>query len=178
MTDFRRLDSGGKNGSLVCRRRQMSSPKSTLDELRIDRPAVTDRGSKGRLVMGLLISLAVLAAGLWWFSRSSALGVRTVLVREAAAAGGAARTVLNASGYVTARRQATVSSKVTGKVVEVLIEEGMKVREGQVLARLDDTNVRTSLLLAEAQLLSASNALAETRVRIREAEQELQRQKG
>src|SRR5262249_36120379 len=85
-------------------------------------------------------------------------------------------TVLNASGYVTARRQATVSSKVTGKVTEVLIEEGMKVQEGQILARLDDTNVRASLRLAEAQLESAKNALAETRVRIREAEQELERQ--
>jgi RND family efflux transporter MFP subunit len=92
--------------------------------------------------------------------------------------GGNERTVLNASGYVTARRQATVSSKVTGKVTEVLIEEGMKVQEGQVLARLDDTNVKTSLLLAEAQFISASNALAETRVRIREAQQELERQKG
>ena len=86
------------------------------------------------------------------------------------------RIVLNASGYVTARREATVSSKVTGKVIDVLVEEGMKVQEGQVLARLDDTNVRASLRLAEAQLMSATNALAETRVRIREAEQELQRQ--
>ena len=91
---------------------------------------------------------------------------------------GIERTVLNASGYVTARRQATVSSKVTGKVTEVLVEEGMKVQEGQVLARLDDTNVKTSLRLAEAQLVSATNALAETRVRIREAEQELERQTG
>ena len=73
--------------------------------------------------------------------------MRTVLVREATG-NGIERTVLNSSGYVTARRQATVSSKITGKVVEVLIEEGMKVQEGQVLARLDDTNVKTSLRLA------------------------------
>jgi RND family efflux transporter MFP subunit len=91
---------------------------------------------------------------------------------------GVERTVLNASGYVTARRQATVSSKVTGKVTEVLVEEGLRVREGQTLARIDDTNVKTSLRLAEAQLVSATNALAETRVRIREADQELQRQTG
>ena len=103
--------------------------------------------------------------------------MHTVLVREATG-NGIERTVLNASGYVTARRQATVSSKVTGKVIEVLVEEGMKVQEGQVLARLDDTNVKTSLRLAEAQLVSATNALAETRVRIREADQELQRQTG
>jgi HlyD family secretion protein len=83
--------------------------------------------------------------------------------------------VLNASGYVTARRDATVSSKVTGKVIEVRIEEGMKVQEGQILARLDDTNVKAALRLAEAQLDSAKAALAETRVRIKEAELNLRR---
>src|SRR5207247_10732821 len=86
------------------------------------------------------------------------------------------RTVLNASGYVTARRAATVSSKVTGKVVEVLIEEGMRVKEGQILARLDDTNIKASLRLSEAQLESAKKSLEETRVRLREADQELKRQ--
>ena len=93
-----------------------------------------------------------------------------------APAAGAARTVLNASGYVTARRQATISSKVTGKVTEVLIEEGMRVNEGQVLARLDDTNVVASLQLARAQLESARQARAETQVRLKEADQDLQRQ--
>src|SRR5207249_6502192 len=97
-------------------------------------------------------------------------------VARAAAAPGVERTVLNASGYVTARRAATVSSKLTGKVIDVLVEEGMKVQAGQILARLDDSNVAISFHLAEAQLQSASNALAETRVRIKEAEQELQRQ--
>jgi RND family efflux transporter MFP subunit len=82
---------------------------------------------------------------------------------------------LDASGYVTARREATVSSKVTGKVVEVLFEEGMKVKEGQVLARLDDTNVRTSLDLAAAQLASARAALAETEAQLKNANQEFQR---
>ena len=83
--------------------------------------------------------------------------------------------MLNASGYVVARREATVSSKVTGKVMEVLIEEGMKVTEGQVLARLDDTNVKASFRLAEAQLVSAKAALEETRVGIRQAEIDLRR---
>ena len=96
-----------------------------------------------------------------------------MLAREGAS--GAERTVLNASGYVTARRQATVSSKVTGKVTEVLVEEGLRVKEGQVLARLDDTNVKASLRLAEAQLESAKAALAETSVRIIEADLNLRR---
>jgi RND family efflux transporter MFP subunit len=97
------------------------------------------------------------------------------MAREVISAGGD-RTVLNSSGYVTARRDATVSSKITGKVTEILIEEGMSVKEGQVLARLDDTNVRASLLLARAQEASAQASLEETRVRLREAEQELKRQ--
>jgi RND family efflux transporter MFP subunit len=83
--------------------------------------------------------------------------------------------VLNASGYVTARRAATVSSKVTGKVIEVLIEEGMKVKEGQVVARLDDTNIKASLAVAQAQMESARAALDETRAQLKQANQEFQR---
>ena len=60
--------------------------------------------------------------------------------------------MLNASGYVTARRRATVSSKVTGKVLEVFVEEGKAVKKGQVLARLDDSQVRAALAVAQAQL--------------------------
>jgi RND family efflux transporter MFP subunit len=89
--------------------------------------------------------------------------------------GGGDHTVLNASGYVTARREATVSSKVTGKVTEVLIEEGMKVTNGQVLARLDDSNVKTSLDVAQAQLASANAALAETEAQLKDADQEFRR---
>src|SRR5664280_3722737 len=111
----------------------------------------------------------------WWSLPPRTIAVHAVLARGVTRASGD-RTVLNASGDVTARREATVSSKVTGKVTEVLVEEGMKVKEGQVLARLDDTNVKASLLLARAQLASATAMMAETRVRLKEAGQELQRQ--
>jgi len=114
-------------------------------------------------------------AAAWYLLRPKPLTVTTVAARELTTAG-SARTVLNGSGYVTARRAATASSKITGKVVEVMIEEGMKVQENQVLARLDDTNVKASLRLAEAQLAASRKALDETRVRIKEAERELQRQ--
>ena len=156
----------------------MNQSKPSLDDLRIERRIKPEGHSS--FWLGILFLLLLVSAGvwLWWLRGARALGVHTALVRATSAPGGNDRTVLNASGYVTARREATVSSKVTGKVTEVLIEEGMKVKEGQVLARLDDTNVKTSLFLAEAQLVSARNALAETRVRIREAEQELQRQNG
>src|SRR5262249_15805845 len=58
--------------------------------------------------------------------------------------------ILNATGYVTARRRATVSSKITGKLVAVNVEEGNWVREGQILARLDDATLRARRGFAEA----------------------------
>jgi len=153
----------------------MASENPTLDQLRIHRPDAPARPPRTALIA---IAAAIVLGGLgvtWWLTRAPVVAVRTAEARASARASGD-RTVLNASGYVTARRQATVSSKVTGKVTEVLVEEGMKVKEGQVVARLDDTNVRASLLLAQAQLAAATSALAETRVRLTEAEQELQRQ--
>jgi HlyD family secretion protein len=97
-------------------------------------------------------------------------------VAREASSGSGDRTLLNASGYVTARREATLSSKITGRVTEVLIEEGQAVIAGQVIARLDDTNVRANLLLARAQVEAVVSAQEESRVRIREAELDLQRQ--
>jgi RND family efflux transporter MFP subunit len=111
--------------------------------------------------------------GLWWLSARSPVLVQTAVAREVALGG--QRTVLNASGYVTARRQATVSSKVTGKVTEVKIEEGMIVETGEVLARLDAANVTASYQLAEARLRAARASLTETEVRIREAGLDLRR---
>jgi len=94
--------------------------------------------------------------------------VRTAQVTEGSGGAGPAA-VLNASGYVTARRQSTVSSKVTGKVAEVLVEEGMRVEAGQVLARLDDSQARLALALAEAGRDAAERALAETEALLAEA---------
>ncbi|MCZ6833657.1 MAG: efflux RND transporter periplasmic adaptor subunit, partial [Acidobacteria bacterium] len=73
------------------------------------------------------------------------------------------------------RRKATVSSKITGKVVEILIEEGMEVQKGQVLARLDDSNVLASLALARAQLDSARSGIKETEVQLAESGRNLRR---
>ena len=155
----------------------MSLPKPALDDLRIERINASRPKPRFWQAAIAILVLLVVAAAIWWLRQPKPIEVRTVLARAAAGAGGE-RTVLNASGYVTARREATVSAKITAKVTELLVEEGMRVQEGQVLARLDDSNVKTSLRLAEAQLDSARNALAETRVRIREADQELQRQTG
>jgi RND family efflux transporter MFP subunit len=153
----------------------MSSPRTSLDDLRIERPTRVESPSRLWLLLIVFVLVAIAAGAVWWLKRPKPIEVRTVVAREVTGKS-AEHTVLNASGYVTARRSATVSSKITGKVTEVLVEEGMKVHEGQVLARLDDTNIQTSLKLAQAQLVSSKNALAETEVRIREADQELKRQ--
>jgi RND family efflux transporter MFP subunit len=151
----------------------MAPEKTRLDDLRIDHKPARKPASPVKLVLPVAVIVLVVLAWFWWRSRGSALEVQTALVRESATQTG--RTVLNASGYVTARREATVSSKVTGKVVEVLIEEGMKVKDAQVLARVDDTNIKTSLRVAEAQLDSARSSLDETRALLKQAEQEFNR---
>ena len=86
--------------------------------------------------------------------------------------------VLDATGYVVARRQATVSSKTTGKVVEVLVEEGMYVEEGQLLAQLDDSITRAQLELSESQLRASRASLDEMMVQLKQARLDLERTSG
>lgn len=138
-----------------------------LDQLKIEREPEVESGPN-RWPLIIIILLLLSAAAYWFFLKpEEAIGVRTAVAREISSE--AASTVLNASGYVTARRQATVSSKFTGKVIEVLIEEGMEVEQDQVLARLDDSNVAASFALADAQLGSSKTALKETRALLNEA---------
>src|SRR5215471_21498683 len=116
-----------------------------LKELRIDRGA--DEPASRRPLWIALVALAVLvAAGAAWYGLSgpAALPVKTA-VAQAMPSGGASASVLDATGYVTARRSATVSAQITGTLTEVLIEEGDRVKEGQVIARLDDTAQRAQL---------------------------------
>ena len=151
--------------------------KDELAALRIERAPETG-GSRWVAWVSALILLGAAAAGVWfWVFREKALVVAAAPVQERATggAGGGGASVLNASGYVTARRRATVSSKVTGKVIEVNVEEGMAVREGQVLARLDDAQPVAALELAKAQAEAARGAVRESEVRLAEAKLTLQR---
>jgi len=99
---------------------------------------------------------AIGGAGLiaWHFSHSAAVPIRTAvaisLTNEPTSPGAAS--LLDASGYIVARRRATVASKVTGKVTEVSLEEGQRVESGQIIARLDDSNARAALAQSEAQV--------------------------
>ncbi len=156
----------------------MNDLSTDLAALTIDRDA--RRGgspSSGRWI-ALAVLVLVVAGGWWYWRRPVTVPVKTttVVVRGGSGANSQDQAVLNASGYVTARRRATVSSRITGKVVSVYVEEGMAVKQGQVLARLDDSTTRAMLQLSEAQLASARTQLLETEVRIREAEVGLGRQ--
>src|SRR5690349_24594314 len=146
----------------------MSDLKDDLAALRIEREPARSRRSGAWVWLLLAVLIVAGAAGGWlWLRRDRPLDVQTAVVEARAA--GAQTGVLNASGYVTARRRATVSSKITGKVILVNIEEGMSVREGQVLARLDDSTHKAALGLARAQAEAARSALRETEVRLAEA---------
>lgn len=155
----------------------MSFDQNALDSLKIERnsESVDARSSSVyKWFLGAVLLLAAVAAA-YALLRDSAIEVETATAVAASSGGGGAAAVLNASGYVVARRQATVSSKVTGKVAEVMIEEGMSVREGQVLARLDDSTARPVHALALRQLDAARKNLEEVEVRIAEAERNLRR---
>jgi RND family efflux transporter MFP subunit len=146
----------------------MTDLNRDLAALRIHR-APEPRGSNKWIgLVGGLILLAALGVGIWrWATRERPAEVQAAVVTERAA--GTRSGVLNGSGYVTARRRAVVSSKVTGKVVQVNVEEGTFVREGQVLARLDDSSAKAALALAEAQAEAARRGLKESEVRLEQA---------
>ena len=146
----------------------MTDLKDDLASLRLEREP--DSHSSRRWIGWLVLAVFLLAAGAggwWWLSRERPIEVEIATVSSRQV--GAQATVLNATGYVTARRRATVSSKITGKVVELHIEEGMSVKEGQVLARLDAETQRASVALARAQAEAARRNVNESEVRLNEA---------
>jgi RND family efflux transporter MFP subunit len=146
-----------------------------LSALRIEREPLDAGGRSWGKWLFLAVLIAAASGGAWyWLTRERPIEVEVAAVTERAA--GTQASVLNASGYVTARRRATVSSKVTGKVIEVNVEEGMAVREGQVLARLDDSTLQAALRLYRAQLEAAKRQIPETEVRLEQARVMLRRQ--
>src|SRR6185503_12004841 len=152
-----------------------SEPRlARLDDLRIERG--DERAPRRVWPWLLLVALVVAGAAAWLFLRPRPPLVKTATATAVATNPSGTTTVLNASGYVTARRQATVSSKVTGKVIEVLVEEGTQVEEGQLLARIDAAIPGAARRLAESQVSAAAKAREETRVRIAQAKLDLHRQ--
>jgi len=156
----------------------MSEKSELLQQLRIDRerPSATPRHHDvlvGGLV-GALVLVALLVAGWWFFIAGKAVAVEVAIaVAPSAEAGPAA--VLQATGYVVARRQATVSAQITGTLTEVLIEEGERVEEGQVLARLEDTAQQAALAQAKAGLAAAEAQLAQFQAELAQSRRDLAR---
>jgi len=154
----------------------MSDLSAELAGLRIERKP--ERRSSRRWVFWIIVILLILGGGgglAAWLMRERPIEVQAATVTQRAA--GAQAAVLNASGYVTARRRATVSSKITGKVIEVNVEEGMAVKEGQVLARLDDSSTRAALGLAQAQVTAAQHAVTENEIHLKQGGINLDRAK-
>ena len=157
----------------------MPLDSDSLSSLRIDRSAnqSDELGSGKRFIFigGAVVAVAAITAGLWFWLGGTTTEVRTVVAEADSTGPSLGNSVLNASGYVVARRMATVSSKVTGKVEEILVEEGMAVKKDQVLARLDPVNLQTVLTMAERELEASRRNLAEIEVRLAEAQRNLAR---
>ena len=152
----------------------MNDKIARLAELQIDREAATEGRSRWSLIVLAFLGFAAVVAIVIWAFGSNPVAVTIESVRLTQS-GGSAASVLDASGYVVARRQATVSSKIAGKILEVLVEEGVRVEKDQIVAYLDDSAQIAQLNLARAQLSSAKAALNETKAQLRQAELDLTR---
>jgi RND family efflux transporter MFP subunit len=153
----------------------MADPADKISQLKIDRSAPVAAKRSWLWPGAALAIIGVIVIGWLFFSGGSgAVLVETDIARKPPSLA-AANSVLDASGYVVARRQATVSSKVTGKVIEVFVEEGMRVEKDQVVAKLDDTTQQAQLSLARARAESSRALLDEIEAALRNARLERDR---
>lgn len=154
----------------------MDNQRELLSQLRIDRKAVEPPSRMPWIVALVLVAvLAASGAGWWWWNSRQAIEVSVVAAMAPSSASGDSA-VLQATGYVTARRQATVSAQITGTLAEVLIEEGEHVDAGQVLARLEDTAQQADLAQARAQVSHARALATQLDAQLAQARRDLKRQ--
>jgi len=154
---------------------QPSSPKHDLGSLRIhegQRKGGT-LGKRLALFFGLLVILASLSGGIYAFWNQKPV-VEVAVVQKPTGAGGR-EALLNASGYVTPRRRATIAAKITGRVTGVYFDEGTHVHEGQLLATLDDSDAKKALQSAKADRDASQAAIADLQVQLRNAQIQLRR---
>jgi RND family efflux transporter MFP subunit len=161
--------------------RQMSQARITerprgpdLSGLKIDARQRRDSGRRRwpRAFAGGLGAVLVVSAAALFILGDRTPVVEVTTVREDR---GGRSALLNASGYVTPRRRATIAAKITGRVHKIFAEEGMHVQLGQVLATLDDADARARLTSAEADRNATAAALGDLRVNLANAERELGR---
>lgn len=154
----------------------MQNQGELLNQLRIDRNKVEPPSRMPWIIALILVGLLIAAGAWWWLSTSGqSFEVASVTTVAPSASGGGSTAVLQATGYVTARRQATVSAQITGTLSEVLIEEGEHVEEGQVLARLDDTAQQASLAQAKAQAAQFRAQVGQFEAQLNQARRDLVR---
>jgi len=150
-----------------------------LNELRIQGGEREDQGSGVPRwlwpLIGGVVVVALLAGAAFWYLAGRAVTVQTATA-VAPSAGGGAGAVLQATGYITARRQATVSTQITGTLTQVLIEEGDHVQKGQVIARLEDSALRAGLNVAQANIQSAQAQVAHAQAQLTQATADSRRQ--
>lgn len=147
--------------------------KPSLSDLKIDHQARSSQGGRRTMLVAAAILVTIAVVAIFIVGGTSVPRVEVATARPAPTAGSA--TVLNASGYVEPRRKATVSAKITGKVIEVLVDEGMVVEKGQVLARLDDADARKRYEAIRAERDVARAAIRELEVNLADAERTLRR---
>ena len=147
-----------------------------IHELRIDRSDREETGTAQRkwwLPAGVAVVVAA-AAAVILFTRNSAIEVSEATA-VAASASAAPTAILQATGYVTAEREATVSSQIQGQLSQVYVQEGEHVQRGKILARLDDSTQRATLAQASAQLAASQAQRRQVQVQLAQAKRDLAR---
>src|SRR5216683_1035485 len=150
------------------------STKPDLGSLRIQDGQRSKSGMGKRVLYAsipVLIFAGIVAAAYAFRNQKPVVEVATAAKPEA----GGPQTALNASGYITPRRRATIAAKITGRVTGVFFDEGTRVAQGQLLATLDDADVKRSLDSAKADRNSAQAGIADFEVQLKNAQIELRR---
>ena len=153
---------------------QPDNPKPDLGTLRIREDQRAKSGARKRVAWALIpviIFAGIVAAAFSLRNRDPLVQVATVTKADLSGP----QTALNASGYITPRERATIAAKITGRVTAVYFDEGTRVKEGQLLATLDDSDYKKALDSAKADRSSAQAAIADFEVQLRNAEIELKR---
>jgi len=146
----------------------MTDKSDLLRQLRIERderPAQTASSRRWWWFAALLALLIALGVGAFLVLHTAAPVVQAAVAKPVAtgAGGEGAASILDASGYVVARRQATVSAKITGKLDQLFIEEGVHVKAGDVVAKLDERNASAALLQAKAGVTQAESTVLQAK---------------
>ena len=152
--------------------------RALLGQLRIERGAeevLRPTSRRPWIIGGAVVLVILIGAGAWLaLAARGGLPVHTAIAQPLPGGGGGA-SVLDATGYVTARREATVSAQITGTMTQVLFDEGDHVKAGQVIARLDDTAQRAALAQAQAQMESAQALLAQDAAQLAQSRRDVKR---